>query len=721
MKKLALILIAAGLVFFCSCSSSKKTEEVTTKTGEEVEMKTEAKAETNPLMGEFDTPYQVPPFDKIKVEHYLPAVKEGIKRHQAEIDAIVNNSEPATFENTLEALEKSGSMLTRVNNVFDVLQDSMTNPDMQKAAKKIAPLNTKHGDSIRLNEKLFARIKAVHEKKDSLNLSKEQDKLLEKYYKDFVRGGANLDPEQKTRLKAINEELSLLSLKFGDNILEENNRFKMVLENKEDLAGLPQSSIDAAAEAAKENGLEGKWVFTLHKPSLIPFIQYSDKRELREKMFKGYITRGDHNDKLDTKAILLKMAGLRAEKAKLLGYETHAHYQLEENMAKNPDTVYKFLHRLWKPALEMAKREAKALQEMIDKEGGNFKLQPWDWWYYAEKLKKAKYELDDNILRPYFKLENVRNGVFAVATKLFGIKFIKRSDITSYHKDAEVFEVQEADGTHVGILYVDYFPRASKRGGAWMNAFRKQSNREGKMVRPVITNNGNFSKPTADKPALLTFEEVLTMFHEFGHALHGLLSDCTYEKLSGTDVAIDFVELQSQIMENWASHPEVLKMYAKHYQTGEVIPQELVDKVKKAGQFNQGFATVEYLAASFLDLDWHSLTGTEGLDVNDFETKKLNEIGLIPEIVVRYRSSYFSHIFSGMYSAGYYSYIWAEVLDADAFEAFKEKGIFDPATAKSYRENILERGGTEDAMELYKRFRGREPKVEALLKKKGLN
>jgi peptidyl-dipeptidase Dcp len=696
MKKIFLLLFIAGLL--CSCIKQKE----------------------NPLLSEFDTPFQVPPFEKIKEENYLPAFKEGMEQQNMEIEAIVNNPESPTFENTIEALESSGSLLRRVGNVFYVLNGSMTNDKMQKIAKEVAPLESQHEDNIRLNAKLFQRIKAVYEQKDKLGLTTEQNTLVEKYYKDFVRSGANLDEEKKAKLKEINQELSVLSVKFGENVLKENNRFEMVIDKEEDLAGLPPAVITAASEAAKERGYEGKWVFTIHKPSMIPFLQYSEKRDLREKIFKAYINKGNHNDELDNKAILSKIAALRVERANLLGYKTHAGYVLENNMAKKPENVYKFLDQLWKPALKMAKREAKELQEMISQEGHTFKLQPWDWWYYAERLKKAKYDLDEEMLRPYFKLENVRQGAFAVANKLYGIQFVELTDIPKYNQDAKGYEVKEADGSHIGILYTDYFPRASKRGGAWMNSFRKQSKPHGKEIYPVITNNGNFSKPTGGRPALLSSEEVLTLFHEFGHALHGLLSDCTYNKLSGTSVARDFVELPSQIMENWAFEPEVLKMYAKHYETGEVIPQELIDKIKKASQFNQGFATVEYLAASFLDMDWHTLTEPKELDVNKFETESMNRIGLIPEIIVRYRSPYFNHIFSGGYSSGYYSYIWAEVLDADAFQAFKETSLFDQKTAQSFRKNVLEKGGTEDPMVLYKRFRGAEPTVEPLLKKRGL-
>jgi len=703
MKKSFLLFIALGLLFL-TCSKKEET----------------SKKEENPFFSKFNTVFNVPPFDEISEEHYMPAFKEGMKQQQEEIVAIADNPNPPTFENTLEALEESGAMLRKVSSVFGVLNGSMTNDRMQEIAKEAAPLRSKHRDDIMLNEKLFQRIKGVYDQRDKLDLTVEQNTLLEKYYKDFVRGGANLDEEKKAKLREINQELSLLTLKFGENILKENNRFEMVIEKEEDLAGLPQAVITGAAEAAKERGHEGKWVFTLHKPSMIPFLQYSERRELREKIFKAYINRGNNNDELDNKANLSKIAALRVERANLLGYKTHADFVLELNMAKKPENVYNLLNQLWKPALKIAKKEAGELQAMIHKEGKDFELQPWDWWYYAEKLKKAKYELEEEVLRQYFKLENVRDGAFYVANKLYGLQFIERDDIPKYHEDVKVFEVKEADGSHVGVLYTDYFPRASKRGGAWMNSFRKQYRLDGKEVHPVITNNGNFSKPTGGKPALISFEDVSTLFHEFGHALHGLLSDCTYNRLSGTSVPRDFVELPSQIMENWVTEPEVLRVYAKHYETGEVIPHELVDKIKKAAHFNQGFATVEYLAASFLDMDWHTLTEAKELDPIEFENKSLEKIGLIPEIVVRYRSPYFNHIFSGGYSSGYYSYIWAEVLDADAFEAFKETSLFDQKTALSFRRNILEAGGTEDPMVLYKRFRGAEPKVEPLLKKRGL-
>ena len=701
MKKFMLFLIIGGMMF-SMCSTKTSTE-------------------SNPFYSEYDTPFGTPPFSEIKIEHYLPTFKDGMAQEKKEIESIANNPEPPTFENTLVAMEKTGELLDKVSHVFFNLTSSMTNDEMQAIAKELSPLLSKHRDDIRLNENLFSRVKAVYAQKDELGLNVEQQMLLDKYYKSFVRGGANLSDADKEILREINKELSLLSLQFGENILKENNRFEMVLENESDLAGLPDGVISAAASTGKERGHEGKWVFTLHKPSLIPFLQYSEKRDLREKMFKGYIMRGDNNDDLDTKDILSKMAALRVKKANLLGYETHAAYILEENMAKNAENVYELLDKLWKPALKVAKQEVKEMQALIKAEGKDFKLEPWDWWYYAEKVKIAKYDLDEDMLRPYFQVENVRKGAFDVATKLWGITFSESNDIPKYHEDVSVYEVKEADGTHIGILYTDYFPRESKRGGAWMNEFRPQSNINGNQIRPVIVNVGNFTKPVGDQPALISLDEALTLFHEFGHALHGLLTNCTYPRLSGTNVPRDFVELQSQIMENWATEPEVMRSYAKHYQTGEPIPEELIEKIKKSGKFNQGFATVEYLAASYLDMDWHTLTKSDEKDAIDFEVKSMKQINLIDEIVPRYRSSYFSHIFSGGYSSGYYSYIWAEVLDADAFQAFTESGIFDQKTAAAYRTNILESGGTEDPMVLYKRFRGAEPKIEPILERRGLN
>ena len=676
---------------------------------------------TNPFFQEFKTPFGVPPFEKIKVEHYMPAFRAGIDENQREVKAIAESTAPATFANTVEPLEKSGALLKRVTSVFFVLSESMTDEKMQAIATEVSPLLSKNSDDILLNERLFERIKRVYENREKENLTPEQKRLTEIYYKRFLRNGAALPQEMKDRLRKINEELGLLELKFSDNVLAENNAFQMVLDKREELAGLPEGVVSGAAEAAQERGLTGKWVFTLHKPSLLPFLAYSDRRDLREKLYRGYFEKGNNNDSLDNKAILVKITNLRIDKAHILGFPSFADYSLTENMAQNPDKVYTFLGQIWEPARRKALQEAAEWEALGKKDDPSFKLQPWDWWYYAEKVRKAKYDLDEESLRPYFKLENVLQGAFDVAGKLYGLKFVERKDIPKYHKDVRVFEVLEKDGRHVGIFYTDYFPRASKRGGAWMNSFRDQSIVGGKRIAPVVSNNGNFSKPTGDKPALLSFEEVTTLFHEFGHALHGLLMNVTYSTVGGAGMPIDFIELPSQIMENWASEPEVLKSYAKHYQTGEVMPDSLIAKMSNAKRFNQGFETVEYLAASILDMDWHRLqTPFEGSPL-EFEKRSMERIGLMPEILPRYRSTYYLHIFGGGYSAGYYSYIWAQVLDADAFQAFKETSLFDSEAAARFRKFILERSGTDEAMKLYKEFRGAEPKVDALLKRKGLD
>ncbi|MBN2348596.1 MAG: M3 family metallopeptidase [Bacteroidales bacterium] len=675
----------------------------------------------NPFYTDYNTPFQVPAFDKIKNQHYLPAIEEGIRQQEKEVENIVSNQDEPDFANTIEALEKTGRMLDNVTSVFYNQNSANTNEEIQEIAKQIAPLLSKLQDDILMNEELFNKVKIVNDRKDQLSLSPEQNKLLEETYKSFVRGGANLSDEDKNKLRKINEELSILSLRFGENVLAETNDYKLVIEDEENLAGLPESVVAGASEAAKEAGLEGKWVFTLHKPSMIPFLQFSKKRDLREKIFKAYYSRGDNNNNYDNKEVLSKMANLRLERAKLLGYESHAAFILSDNMAKEPKNVYQLLDRLWDAALPNAKAEAAELQKLIDKEGGDFKLASWDWWYYAEKLKKEKYDLDEESLRPYFQLNNVIDGVFYVVNKLYGLTFVPRTDIPTYQEDVKVFEVQEANGSHIGILYMDFFPRSSKRAGAWMSSYRKQRFDGETKITPVITNVFNFSKPTEGKPALLSLEEVTTTFHEFGHALHGLLSNCKYNSLSGTSVARDFVELPSQIMENWATEPEVMKVYAKHYKTDEPIPDELIEKISNARFFNQGFELTEYLAASFLDMNYHTLTEPKELDVEEFETDALNQIGLIPEIIVRYRSTYFQHIFSGGYSSGYYSYIWAEVLDADAFHAFKETSLFDQSYALAFRKNILEKGGTDDPMKLYVQFRGAEPNIDPLLKRRGIN
>lgn len=675
-----------------------------------------AQEENNPFFSAYQTPFETPPFDRIKIEHFLPAIKKGIELQKAEIEAIINNPQPPTFENTIVALDRSGQFLSKVNAVFGALQGANSSPELQKVAEQITPLTTQHRSSIYLNDKLFARIKAVYDRRAQLKLTEEQRFLLEKTYEEFVRAGALLNPEQKERMRQINQELSLLSLKFGNNVLQETNNFKLVIENKKDLEGLPQNVIDSAAETAKKMGLNGKWVFTTQVPSMIPFLQYAKNRELRQRLFTAYISRGDNYNEYDNKEIIKKIIALRTERANLLGYPTFAHYAIAVNMAKTPEKVEEFLLQLWGYALNRAKAELAEMQQIADEEGAGIKIAPWDWWYYAEKLRKKKYDLKEEEIRPYFALENVKQGMFTLAGLLYGLKFEKRTDIPVYHPEVEVYEVKEKNGQHVGLLYLDFFPRASKRSGAWSGALRRQSYENGKRVAPIATIVCNFTRPTEKLPSLLSLDEVNTCFHEFGHALATLLSNGKY---NSRFVPRDGVELPSQIMENWAFQPELLKLYAKHYQTGEVIPEPLINKINQSSLFNQGFASTEYLAAALLDLYWH-MTRFEGeIDVNQFERDLMKKLGLIDAIVPRYRSTYFQHSFSGGYSAGYYVYIWAEVLDSDAFEAFKERGLFDQKTAEKFRKEILEKYGTVDFLKQYIKFRGREPKIEPLLKKRG--
>ncbi len=678
----------------------------------------------NPFFEAYSTPFEVPPFDKILNAHYLPAFEEGIKQHNAEIKSISECDKAPDFANTIEALDRSGSLLTRVNHVFSNLKEAVTNDSLQDIARKVAPLLSQHSDEVNLNAKLFARVKGVYDCRNSFKLNQEQLRLLEETYKGFVRGGANLTEDKKIQLKKVNEELSLLDLTFGDNMLAETNSYKLTIDKKEDLAGLPESVIAGAADEAKAQKLDGKWIFTLQKPSWIPFVTYAENRSLREKIYKAMYSRANNGNEHDNKLVINKLVNLRLQKANLMGFESWSAFVLDNCMAKTSANVYKLLYQVWTPAIKRAKEEAKDMQDMIAKEGGHFKLESWDWWYYSEKVRKAKYDLDEEQTRPYFELNNVREGAFSVANKLYGITFSRLNNMPLYHPECEVYEVKDGDGSSLGVLYMDFFPRNSKKGGAWMTNFREQSySLDGKNIRPVISVTCNFSKPTGDKPALLSFDEVETLFHEFGHSLHGLLSQCHYPGVSGTNVARDFVELPSQVMEHWASEPEVLRIYAKHYKTGEVIPQQLVDKIVKSGKFNQGFATVEYLAATILDMDYHTITKGGDIDVEAFEKISMEKAGLISEIIPRYKSTYFAHTFSGggEYSSGYYSYIWAQVLDCDTFQAFKEAGsIFDPTVAKSFRSNALERGGTDEAMKLYLNFRGKEPSIEPLLKSRGL-
>jgi peptidyl-dipeptidase Dcp len=700
------IVLMAFAIVIASCSNEKKTIKM-----------------MNPFFETYSTPYAVPPFDKIENKHYLPAFKEGINRHNQEVDQIINLANAPDFVNTIEALDKSGELLGRVSNVFFNVKEANTNDSIDQIAEVVAPLLSQHTDAVNLNEKLFARVQAVENQKEKLNLNREQSRLLEETYKRFVRGGVNLAADKKEEFKKINTDLSLLELKFGNNMLAETNNFKMVIDKKEDLAGLPESVTVAASDEAKAAKMEGKWIFTLQKPSWIPFVTYSQKRDLREKLYKAMYNRSNNNNEFDNKNVIKQIVNLRLRKANLLGFESWAAFVLDDCMARNPKNVYDLIGKVWNPGLKRAKEEAKDIQSMIAREGGKFKLASWDWWYYSEKVRKEKYDIDEEQVRPYFELTNVREGAFAVAGKLYGLTFKQIPNMPLYHPECQVFEVKDRDSSLIGILYMDFFPRASKKGGAWMNNYRDQYHYQGQVdVRPVVSITCNFSKPTGDKPALLSFDEVETLFHEFGHGLHGLLSQCHYRSISGTSVSRDFVELPSQVMEHWAVQPEVLNMYARHYKTGEVIPKILVDKIIKAGKFNQGFITTEFLAAAILDMDYHTITKAGDLDIEKFEKASMEKAGLIPEIIPRYRSTYFNHVFPGGYSSGYYSYIWAAVLDADAFEAFLEKGnIFDQEVATSFRKNVLERGGTEEAMKLYVNFRGKTPGIEPLLKNRGLN
>ncbi|MBK3516834.1 M3 family metallopeptidase [Carboxylicivirga marina] len=678
----------------------------------------------NPFFSEYETPFQTPPFDLIKVEHYMPAFEQGMQEQVDEIATIVANTNEANFENTILAYDRSGALLDKVSSVYFNMQSTDNSDEIQEIARVITPLLTKHSDNISMNMALFTKVKAVYERRNDMNLTAAQKRVTEKYYNDFVRNGAELTGDAQTQLKKLNEELSKLQLQFSENQLAETNKnFKLVVDKKADLAGLPAGVISAAAEVATDNGMEGKWVFTLQKPSLIPFLQYADNRDLREQIYRGYFMRGNNDNEFDNKDIARKMAMFRSQKVKLLGYDTHAAYAIDVNMAKTPENVDEFLMGLWKPALIVAKQELKEMQKIIDREGGNFELQSWDWWYYAEKLRKEKYDLDESEITPYFQLGNVRDGMFWVAQKLYGITFTPVSNIQLYNPEAEVFEVKEANGEHIGLLYLDYHPRASKRPGAWQTSFRESITMDGEKVSPLVSVVCNFTKPTGDLPSLLTFDEVSTLFHEFGHALHALFTAGEFHRTAGV-VPQDYVELPSQIMENWAAEPQVMRHYARHYKTGEVIPNNLIEKIQKSGHFNQGFVTVEYLAASLLDLSWHNLKADENIENSlEFEQQAMDNIGLIEEIIPRYRSTYFSHIFSSdYYAAGYYVYIWAAVLDSDAFDAFKQSGdIFNTELAQKFRKHCLSECGDDEGMVQYRKFRGQDPSLQPLLIKRGLN
>ncbi len=673
------------------------------------------KTDSNPFFTEFQTKYGVPPFDQIELEHYEPAFLKGIEEQNGIIEAIINNTEAPTFENTIVALDNSSPILDRTGAIFYNMIEAESTDSLTKLSIKMAPILSEHSDNISLNKDLFAKVQAVYQQKETLQLTTEQKRLLDKTYKSFVRAGANLNAEQQTRLREINKILSTHEINFSNHILNENNAFKLFVEKEEDLDGLPDWFCQSAAAEAKAAGKEGKWLFTLNNASRLPFLQYSANRPLREQVYKAYINRGNNGDSNDNKQIIAEIISLRQEKASLMGFDCYSNFVLDETMAKNSTTVMNFLNQLWGYALPKAKAEAAELQKIMDKEGKGEKLEAWDWWYYTEKLRKEKYDLDEEETKPYFKLENVREGAFMVANKLYGITLTQLKNMPVYHSDVEVFEVKDADGSQLGIFYVDYFPRAGKKGGAWMDNYRQQKGD----IRPLVCNVGSFTKPIGDTPSLLTMDEVETLFHEFGHGLHGLLTKCNYTGVSGTNVARDFVELPSQIYEHWAAEPEVLKMYARHYQTNEVIPDALIEKILAQGKFNQGFMTTELLAAAILDMNLHNLTDATNLNVLTFEKESMDKLGLIPEIAPRYRTTYFNHIIGG-YAAGYYSYLWANVLDNDAFEAFKEHGIFDQTTAGLFRGNVLQKGDSEDPMTLYKNFRGAEPKLEPMLRNRGM-
>jgi len=702
-KNMAIFALSALFLFSCG---KKKDDSASQDTA-------------NPFFKTWTTPYGIPPFEEIKAEHYIPAFERGMEEQIAEIDAIVNNPEAPTFENTILALEYSGELLYNVAAVFFNLMEAVNSPEMEKIAENISPKLSKHSDNIGLNPELFKRIKTVYDNKENLNLTAEQMRLLEENYKSFVRGGANIPVEQQPRFREINEKLSLLTLKFGNNVLKATNNYKLVVDDVAQLEGMPKGQLEAALEVGKaDKATEGKYVFTIHLPSMEPFLMNCKNRELRKELWTAYSTRCS-SDSLDNSEIINEIVNLRLERANILGFPSHAAYVLDDCMAKTPEAVNNLLMQVWKPALAKAKKEAQEYQKMIIAEGNSFKLAPYDWRYYSEQLRKAKYDLDDDVIRPYLSLENVKEGIFTVCDKLYGISFKENNELPKYHPDVETYEVMENDQV-IAILYLDFFPRESKRSGAWMTNFREQYVKDGKNVIPIVSLVCNFTKPTAEVPSLLNFDETSTFFHEFGHGLHSILSKCTYRSLSGTNVPRDFVELPSQFFEHWATEPEVMKMYAKHYATGETIPDELIDKLEKAATYGQGFINTELLAASFLDMDYYTITKPTNITLPEYENAAMKKIGLIPEIISRYKSPYFQHIFSGGYSSGYYSYTWAAVLDNDAFEPFKEKGIFDPETAKSFRTNILEKGNTEEPMTLYIKYRGQEPSIEPLLKNRGL-
>ena len=680
-----------------------------------------AAQEGNPFMTEYTTQFNIPPFEQIKTEHYLPALKAGIAEQNKEIEAIINNPEAPTFENTILALDNSGQTLNNVAYVFFAFTEALSSPELQKVDEEFTPLLTKHSDEISMNDKLFARIKKVYDERANHNYTTAQLRLIESNYKSFTRNGALLSPEKKEELKALNAELAGLYLDFNKRLLNATNAFYIVVDDKAQLAGLPESSIAVAAEEAKARGMEGKWVFTLHAPSRLPLLQYAQNRDLRKKMYEGYINLATEGEN-DNRPVINKIMQARTKKAALLGFDNFAAYMTDKVMAKTPQAAKDLLMKIWAPAIKQVKKEVSEMQAIVKAEGGKFKIEPWDYYYYAEKVRQKKYALDEDEVRQYFAVDNVVKGIFTMAERLYGVTFRELPDAPKYHPEVKVYEVLDKDGKHVSVFMTDYFPRASKRQGAWMSEFKgSYIDENGNSIRPIIYNVGNFTKPTAETPSLLTLDEVETTFHEFGHGLHGMLTRAKYRSQAGTNVDRDFVELPSQIHEHWALEPELLKTYALHYQTGEPMPDELIKKLQDASTHNQGFATTELAGAALLDLYWNSTNFDSDVDVAAFEAKVAKELKMPKEVQFRYRSTYFKHIFgSDGYAAGYYTYLWAEVLDADGFELFKEKGIFDPATADAFRKNVLEAGGSEDPMKLYINFRGQAPNPDALLRNRGL-
>ena len=675
----------------------------------------------NPFLAPYDTKYEIPPFDKIEYGHYLAALDSGINQKKAQILEITSNPDSATFDNTIMPLERSGEILDRVATVFFALDESNSSPEMVEIAETFYPKYSQFGDEMTMNDDLFARIKTVYDNREGLDA--DHKRAVEEYYKQFARNGALLSPEKKEELKAVNTELAELYLTFNKNLLNATNAFSIVVTDSTELAGLPASSVAVAAEEAASRGLgEGNWVFTLHAPSRLPLLQYAENRGLRQKMYEGYTTlasSGEYNNL----PVINKILKARTKKAELLGFENYGAYMTDNVMAKTVANAENLLMQIWKPAVARVKTEVAEMQALADAEGGNFKIAPWDYYYYAEKVRQKKYDLDESVVREYFAVDSVRNGIFTMAEKLYGVKFTEMPDAPKYYPEVTVYDVTDATtGEHVAVFMTDYFPRASKRQGAWMSEFKGSwQNPDGTSSRPIIYNVGNFSRPTADAPALLTLDEVETMFHEFGHGLHGMLSRARLKSQAGTNVDRDFVELPSQIHEHWAMEPELLRIYAHHYKTGEVIPDALIEKLQAASTHNMGFTTAELAGAALLDLQYGKLNATEDVDVEAFESKVAAELGMPAELTFRYRSPYFKHIFgSDGYASGYYTYLWAEVLDTDGFELFKEKGIFDPETAKKFKENVLEKGGSVDPMELYVNFRGHEPTVDALLRNRGL-